>query len=72
MGKGANEPVISHCIKQFGVDVNIINGKIDYLKDEPLGRLTVGIEGSEESVRQVLQYLYDIDLRTEVIGYVVA
>jgi len=71
-GEGANDPVISSLIRRFNVDINIINGKIDYLKEQPLGMLTVGIQGARENVEQALRYLNEINVKTEVIGYAVA
>ena len=67
---GADQPLVSALIKKFGVDVNIISGKVDYLKDTPYGTLLVEIMGDEKSIRDAVQYARDAGVRLEVIGYV--
>jgi D-methionine transport system ATP-binding protein len=70
MGSSAGEPVVSGMVKRFGADVNIISGKIDYLKDMPYGTLIIEISGDQDSLRQSLEYLEAAQLKLEVIGYV--
>jgi D-methionine transport system ATP-binding protein len=67
---GADQPLVSALIKKFGVDVNIISGKVDYLKDTPYGTLLVEIMGDEKSIRDSVQYARDAGVKLEVIGYV--
>ena len=67
---GADQPLVSALIKKFGVDVNIISGKVDYLKDIPYGTLLVEIMGDEKSIGDSVQYAKDAGVRLEVIGYV--
>lgn len=67
---GADQPLVSSIIKKFGVDVNIISGKVDYLKDLPYGTLLVELIGEEAEIKNVLQYIYDKKVKVEVIGYV--
>lgn len=66
----ADEPVVARLIKNYGVDVNIISGKIDYLKDMPYGTLLVEISGSKESLATALEYIHQAKVKEEVIGYV--
>mgnify|MGYP002856112575 FL=1 len=68
---GADQPLVSALIKKFGVDVNIISGKVDYLKDLPYGTLLVEIMGNEKSIDDSLQYIREAGVKLEVIGYVV-
>lgn len=67
---GADQPLVSFIIKKFGVDVNIISGKVDYLKDLPYGTLLVELIGEEAEIKNALQYIYDKKVKVEVIGYV--
>ena len=67
---GADQPLVSAIIKKFGVDVNIISGKVDYLKDTPYGTLLVEIMGDEKSIGDSVQYAKDAGVKLEVIGYV--
>ena len=67
---GADQPLVSALIKKFGVDVNIISGKVDYLKDIPYGTLLVEIMGDEKSITDSVQYAKNAGVKVEVIGYV--
>ena len=67
---GADQPLVSALIKKFGVDVNIISGKVDYLKDTPYGTLLVEIMGDEKGIADSVQYARDAGVKVEVIGYV--
>jgi D-methionine transport system ATP-binding protein len=69
-GESTNEPVIAGLIRRFAVDVNIISGNIDHLQDIPYGTLLIEISGEDEDIQNALHYLQDLDLKTEVIGYV--
>ena len=66
----ADEPVVARLIKNYGVDVNIIQGKIDYLKDLPYGTLLVEISGTKECLAKALEYIHQAKVKKEVIGYV--
>ena len=66
----ADEPVVARLIKNYGVDVNIIQGKIDYLKDLPYGTLLVEISGTKECLAKALEYIHQAKVKEEVIGYV--
>jgi D-methionine transport system ATP-binding protein len=50
--------------------VNILSGKVDYLKDAPYGTLLVEIIGEEEAIRQSLAYMQSVHVKQEVLGYV--
>lgn len=66
----ADQPVVSALVKKFGVDVNIISGKVDYLKDTPYGTLLVEIIGGEKAIQDSLAYLNEVKVKLEVLGYV--
>ncbi|MBP2664843.1 MAG: metN 2 [Firmicutes bacterium] len=69
-GEATNEPFIAGLIRRFAVDVNIISGNIDHLQDIPYGTLLIELSGKDEDIQNALRYMQDLDLRTEVIGYV--
>lgn len=70
IGDSADEPVIAALIRRFPIDVSILYGNIDHIKDTPYGRLLIGISGEDPAVKDALSYLSQQDLRIEVIGYV--
>lgn len=69
LGNSAGEPIVSGMVKKFDVDVSILYGNIDHLKDVPFGTLVIEISGSKEGIENALAYLHGQDLKTEVIGY---
>jgi D-methionine transport system ATP-binding protein len=56
-GEKAEEAVISDTIKKFGVAINILHGKIEYITNKPFGVLIVQITGSPEKVKEAQNYL---------------
>ncbi len=69
IGDSAGEPIVSGMVKRFDVDVSILYGNIDQLKDVPFGTLIVEISGTEDGIQNALDYLHQQNLKTEVIGY---
>lgn len=69
LGNSAGEPVVSGMVKKFDVDVSILYGSIDQLKDTPFGTLVIEISGTQDGIQNALTYLHAQDLKTEVIGY---
>lgn len=63
-GESAKEPIISNLIKEIGLDVNILLGKIEYVDHEPLGNLLVEIDSTQED--QVVSYLESKGVQVEV------
>ncbi len=70
IGNSAGDPVVSGMVKKFDVDINIIYGNIDSLKDIPFGTLIIEISGSANGIENALKYLHEQQLKVEVIGYV--
>ena len=69
IGDSASEPIISGMVKHFDVDVSIISGNTDQLKDVLFGTLLIEISGNRERIKNALEYLHQQHLKTEVIGY---
>lgn len=69
VGKKAEQPVISHLIRTFDVDVNIVHGNISATKSGPYGTLIVRIAGNEENINRAIQYLDGEDVKSEVIQH---
>lgn len=69
IGDSAGEPIVSGMVKRFSVDVSILYGNIDQLKDMPFGTLIIEIAGDRDGIDHALDYLHKQNLKTEVIGY---
>lgn len=63
-----HQPIISQMIRTYQVDVNILYGRIDQMKATPFGMLLVEIEGSEEKIRQAIEFLHKNQVEVEVLN----
>lgn len=66
-GSRAEEPVISETVRQFGVQVNILHGQIEYIGDNPLGVLVAELTGNQEQVEGAIAYICRSTTAVEVI-----
>ena len=71
LGDNADDPVLADTIKKFPeLDISILFGDIDQIKNVPFGRMIIGITGPQAKIDEALRYLGGRDLKEEVIGYV--
>ncbi|MBQ9365068.1 MAG: methionine ABC transporter ATP-binding protein [Schwartzia sp.] len=70
IGDSADEPVIAALIRNYPIDVSILSGNIDHIKDTPYGRLLIGMTGEQSAIDEAMAFLQSKDIRIEVIGYV--
>lgn len=55
-GAKAEEPILSDAVRRFGVDINVLHGKIEYINEQPLGVFILNIVGDEEKVEKTISY----------------
>jgi D-methionine transport system ATP-binding protein len=67
-GNVTASPIISGLVRNFDVDVNIMVAHIDHIRATPCGTLVIQLSGPDRE--DALEYLLDMNLKTEVIGYV--
>lgn len=67
LGHKSEEPIISHMVKKYDVNVNILAGNIENIQNTNLGHLVVKISGNEEDILASIEYLNINNLRIEVI-----
>ncbi|MDO5713421.1 MAG: ATP-binding cassette domain-containing protein [Tissierellia bacterium] len=60
-------PVLSHCIRKFNVDVNLISGNINKVSSSNIGYMIVELQGEKQTVYQAMDYLEEQGLRLEVL-----
>lgn len=68
-GDKANEAVISNTIRKFGVDINILLGKIEYITGKPFGVLIVRLSGAQKQVSEAEDYIRRQTYLVEEIDY---
>ena len=69
-GNATDEPVVAGLVKRFGLDVSILFGGIDYTQDTSVGRLIIVLEGERSKAQEGLDYIKELPIGSEVIGYV--
>ncbi len=67
IGHSAGEPLISSMVRMYDVEVNILYGNIDRIKDIPFGNLTVELMGPPGLLHEALDYLRGRGLEIEVL-----
>lgn len=67
-GTVAEEPVISRCIRECDVDLNILQGQLRRVRDSSYGTLYVQIDGDESKTTHVLHYLRNAGVEVEVLN----
>lgn len=65
----ANESIVSDMLQAFPVSGNILHGKIEYIRNEPLGIFIMELKGLDENVQEALQYLEKRMQQVEVIQH---
>ena len=74
-GEAAKQPIIANLIKQYQVDISILEGNIEYIQHQPLGHLLItlakdGLALPQQVQHQIKQTLRDYGLYIEELGYV--
>ena len=71
LGETADNPVLADMIRRFPkVEVSMLFGTLDQIKDLPFGRMIIGMRGAPEDIDAAIRYLSAQHLKQEVIGYV--
>lgn len=67
IGHSASEPIISSMIRHHNIDVNILYGNIDRVKETPFGNLVLELIGDSAVIDASLNYLRERGLEIEVL-----
>ncbi|MEP0889391.1 NIL domain-containing protein [Leptolyngbya sp. PL-A3] len=63
-GTTANQPIINTLIRQYDIEVNILNGSVETIGGESVGQLQLELSGAD--VASALEYLHRLDIAVEV------
>jgi D-methionine transport system ATP-binding protein len=64
----ANQPVISHLVKEFNIDANILSGSIERIQDSAVGNLLLKLSGEKNNIDCAISSLKErADVRIEVL-----
>lgn len=64
----AHQPIISQLIRRFQIDVNILFGRIDHMKDTPFGMLLVELAGKPQQAQAAIEFLKEKQVEVEVLS----
>jgi D-methionine transport system ATP-binding protein len=64
-GPSSTRAVISEASRQFGIDINIISGRIDEIGGEPFGTMAVAAYGAPEHLRAARDWMSGLGLMVE-------
>ena len=65
-GKRAEEPILSDAIRIFGININVLHGKIEYIDEKPLGILILNIDAKASKIEEILAYLRERTASAEI------
>ncbi len=68
-GDEANEPVLYEVSQRFGVEYNILQGRIEYIRGRALGKMYVSFNSEPELMPAVLEYLSQNTHHVEVVQH---
>ena len=67
-GPASTRAVISEASRRFGLDINIISGRVDEIGGEPFGLLAVAMYGAADRVDTGIAWLQELGLTVEVVS----
>jgi D-methionine transport system ATP-binding protein len=68
VGERTEQPILAQLIRQFNVEVSIVQGNISHTHGGAYGTLILQLDGDALAVEEAIQFLHDEDVQTEVIG----
>lgn len=66
-GTGAIDPVLSQTVEQFGVQINVLHGRIEYIGERPIGAFVLSLAGDRHDIAEALKYLEEQTAETQVL-----
>ncbi|MBG9984313.1 ATP-binding cassette domain-containing protein [Aerococcaceae bacterium DSM 111022] len=67
VGEVTTEPIISHIVREYNVDVNIIYGHVEILQGIPVGNMLVSLTGEQDKVDTVIGRLKVRGIQVETL-----
>ncbi len=70
LGDAAESPLVTHLIRHFSLSLNILQARIERIRDKTVGVMLLEVEGQPEDLLSGKQYLNEKEVHVEEIGYV--
>lgn len=68
VGEQTEQPILSRLIKQFDLEVNIVQGNISHTKSGAFGTLILQLDGDALAVDEGIRFIHEQKVHTEVIN----
>lgn len=70
LNENAEENYLNQLYREFRLEISILNGRIEYIKDEPLGIIMLSVSGEEKEINRMITYIDSIAgvERAEIYG----
>ncbi|QGQ47897.1 methionine ABC transporter ATP-binding protein [Metabacillus sediminilitoris] len=68
VGESTEKPLITNLIREFAIDINILQGKISQTQNGSYGSLFIHLDGEEQELNRALEYIYNQHVEVEVIA----
>jgi D-methionine transport system ATP-binding protein len=68
VGDSAEQPLMTNLIRQFSIEINILQGKISQTQSGSYGSLFIHLDGDEQELNRALEYIYNQHVEVEVIA----
>lgn len=72
VGHSTEEPMIDDLVRHYKVRVNILQGNIEFLRQDMVGMMVVALQGSLKEISEAKAYMLERGLSIEELGYVSA
>jgi D-methionine transport system ATP-binding protein len=66
-GESAYQPILSHLIRELGLDLSILHGQIDEIQGQTFGSLAVFASGANAQIHNAIAYLRSQGVQVEVV-----
>lgn len=68
VGEQTEQPILSRLIKQFDLEVNIVQGNISHTKSGAFGTLILQLDGDALAIDEGIRFIHEQKVHTEVIN----
>jgi D-methionine transport system ATP-binding protein len=69
-GQSVDAPLLSHAVRKFNINNNIISAQMDYAGGVKFGIMLTEMHGSVEDTQAAIEFLHQNQVKVEVLGYV--
>ncbi|HZH60265.1 MAG TPA: methionine ABC transporter ATP-binding protein [Metabacillus sp.] len=68
VGEGAERPLITNIIRNFEIEVNILQGKISQTQNGSYGALFLHVDGDQEEINRTVAFIKEQQVEVEVLA----